>query len=67
MQIQNEIKNQKFFVIYANYESDFTGAFDVIACADTLPPEVLPDSVKVNITSGKYVTFLRAVKCHKQL
>ncbi|HHF2887240.1 GyrI-like domain-containing protein [Vibrio diabolicus] len=45
------------FGIYTNYESDFTGAFDVIACSDTLSPEMLPDSVKVHVTSGKYVTF----------
>ncbi|TOM26552.1 GyrI-like domain-containing protein, partial [Vibrio parahaemolyticus] len=47
----------KVFGIYTNYESDFTGAFDVIACSDTLSPEILSDSVKVNVTSGKYVTF----------
>ena len=47
----------RVFGIYTNYESDFTGAFDVIACSDMLSLEKLPDSVKVNVTSGKYVTF----------
>ena len=50
-------EKSKVFGIYTNYESDFTGAFDVIACSDTLSPEILSDSVKVNVTSGKYVTF----------
>ncbi|EHH2451576.1 effector binding domain-containing protein [Vibrio vulnificus] len=50
-------EKSKIYGLYTNYESDFTGAFDVIACSDTLSPEILPDSVKVNVTSGKYVTF----------
>ncbi|EJA3105388.1 effector binding domain-containing protein [Vibrio vulnificus] len=50
-------EKSKVYGLYTNYESDFTGAFDVIACSDTLSPEILPDSVKVNVTSGKYVTF----------
>ncbi|GEM77406.1 GyrI-like domain-containing protein [Vibrio sagamiensis] len=50
-------EKSKVFGIYTNYESDFTGVFDVIACSDTLSPEILPDSVKVNVISGKYVTF----------
>ncbi|WP_413284201.1 GyrI-like domain-containing protein [Vibrio sp. MA40-2] len=50
-------EKSKVFGIYTNYESDFRGAFDVIACSDTLSPEILPDSVKINVTSGKYVTF----------
>ncbi|BCK33303.1 hypothetical protein VCSRO96_3123 [Vibrio cholerae] len=50
-------EKSKVFGLYTNYESDFTGAFDVIACSDTLSPEILPDSVKVTVASGKYVTF----------
>ncbi|ASG09199.1 hypothetical protein CEQ50_16955 [Vibrio anguillarum] len=50
-------EKSKIYGLYTNYESDFTGAFDVIACSDTLSPEILPDAVKVNVTSGKYVTF----------
>lgn len=53
----NLTEKSNVFGIYTNYESDFKGAFDVIACSDTLSPETLPDSVKVNVTSGKYVTF----------
>ncbi len=43
--------------LYTNYESDFTGAFDVIACSDTLSAQLLSESVKTNVSSGKYVTF----------
>ena len=43
--------------LYTNYESDFTGAFDVVACSDTLLPELLIDSTKFKVASGKYVTF----------
>lgn len=50
-------EESKVFGLYTNYESDFTGAFDVIACSDTLSPEILPDSVQVTVASGKYVTF----------
>ncbi|ELU9851005.1 effector binding domain-containing protein [Vibrio cholerae] len=50
-------EESKVFGLYTNYESDFTGAFDVIACSDTLSPELLPDSVQVTVASGKYVTF----------
>lgn len=50
-------EKSKVYGLYTNYESNFTGAFDVIACSDTLSPEILPNSVKLNVTSGKYVTF----------
>lgn len=47
----------KVYGLYTNYESDFTGAFDVIACSDTLSPQLLAESVKTNVPYGKYVTF----------
>ncbi|CAM3226108.1 GyrI-like domain-containing protein [Vibrio neptunius] len=50
-------EKSKVYGVYTNYESDFSGAFEVIACSDTLSPERLSDSVKVKIASGKYVTF----------
>lgn len=50
-------EQSKVYGLYTNYESDFTGAFDVIACSDTLSPEILPDSVKIHVAAGKYVTF----------
>ncbi|MCD8521137.1 MAG: GyrI-like domain-containing protein [Saccharospirillaceae bacterium] len=50
-------ERSRVYGLYTHYESDFTGAFDVVACADTLSPEQLPNSVKFIIPSGKYVTF----------
>lgn len=47
----------KVYGLYTNYESDFTGAFDVIACSDTLSAQLLSESVKTKVSSGKYVTF----------
>ncbi len=40
-------KSAKIYGVYTNYESDCTGAFDVIASSDTLQLEELNDSVKV--------------------
>lgn len=53
-------EKSKVYGLYTNYESDFTGAFDVIVCSDTLSPEELANSVKVTIDSGKYMTFYAA-------
>ncbi|NAW91001.1 MULTISPECIES: GyrI-like domain-containing protein [unclassified Vibrio] len=50
-------EKSKVYGLYTNYESDFTGSFDVIACSDTLSPHLLSESVKANVSSGKYVTF----------
>lgn len=47
----------KVFGVYTNYESDHTGAFDVIACADTLAVNMLPGSVDTHIPSSKYLVF----------
>ncbi|WP_028781322.1 GyrI-like domain-containing protein [Shewanella sp. 38A_GOM-205m] len=50
-------EKSKVYGLYTNYESDVTGAFDVVACSDTLSSEVLPEAVNVKVASGKYVTF----------
>ncbi|PID42000.1 MAG: hypothetical protein CSB48_12065 [Proteobacteria bacterium] len=47
----------KIYGIYTNYESDCTGAFDVIASSDMLQLEELTDSVKVKVQSGQYLVF----------
>lgn len=47
----------KVYGVYTNYESDFTGLFDVVACSDTLTLENLKDASKVTIQSGKYLVF----------
>jgi predicted transcriptional regulator YdeE len=47
----------KVYGVYTNYESDHTGAFDVIACANTLSTDSLADSVDVQIEAGKYMIF----------
>ncbi len=50
-------ESSKVFGVYTNYESDHTGAFDVIACADTLSMSMLPGSVDTHIASSKYLVF----------
>ena len=47
----------KIYGIYTNYESDFSGAFDIIAGSDTFSSETLADAVKVKIAGGRYITF----------
>ena len=47
----------KVYGVYTNYESDYTGLFDVIACSDTLTLEDLKNSTRVTIQPGKYLTF----------
>ena len=44
----------KVFGLYTNYESDHTGAFDVVACSDRLNAENL-DSFHIH--SGSYLQF----------
>jgi predicted transcriptional regulator YdeE len=43
--------------VYTNYESDYTGPFDVVACSNMLTTETLKESTKISIRSGKYLTF----------
>ena len=41
--------------VYCNYESDFTGEFDVLAGSDVLENDVANDSV--TIQAGRYLVF----------
>ncbi|MCE0495452.1 GyrI-like domain-containing protein [Vibrio salinus] len=50
-------EKSKVYGVYTNYESDFSGAFDVIACSDTVLPEKVSDSVRAGVVSGQYVRF----------
>ncbi|PAJ72228.1 hypothetical protein CJF42_22400 [Pseudoalteromonas sp. NBT06-2] len=50
-------ENSQVYGLYTNYESDATGAFDVVACSDTLSPESLENSANFQISSGKYLKF----------
>lgn len=46
--------------VYTHYESDHTGAFDVIACADFLTPQDIPKeipAVQTVLPAGKYLVF----------
>lgn len=47
----------KVYGLYTNYESDSTGDFDVVACADTLTPEYLEGAIEFQISSGNYLKF----------
>ena len=47
----------RIFGLYTNYESDFTGAFDVIACSDTLSPKMISELIHIEVRSGKYLIF----------
>lgn len=49
--------DSKVYGLYTNYESDFTGEFDVIACANTLNDNDLDALVETEIQAGKYLTF----------
>ncbi len=43
--------------VYTNYETDWTGAFDVLVCSDTLQAGDFADSVKGKIEAGQYLVF----------
>ncbi len=49
--------DSKVYGVYTHYESDATGAFDVIACADTLQPSMFNDAIPLSIASGNYLKF----------
>ncbi|WP_210455167.1 GyrI-like domain-containing protein [Vibrio crassostreae] len=49
--------DSKVYGVYTNYESDFTGEFDVIACTNALTDNSLDNLVETNIEAGKYLTF----------
>lgn len=47
-------ENSRVFGLYTNYESDHTGAFDVVACTDLLDSQSI-DSFAIQ--AGNYVVF----------
>ena len=47
-------QSSRVFGLYTNYESDHTGAFDVVACSDVIDAQ---DLEKFQINSGKYLVF----------
>ncbi|PMM24812.1 GyrI-like domain-containing protein [Vibrio lentus] len=49
--------DSKVYGVYTNYQSDFTGEFDVVACTNALTDNNLADLVETNIEAGKYLTF----------
>ncbi|WP_333918615.1 GyrI-like domain-containing protein [Vibrio crassostreae] len=49
--------DSKVYGVYTNYQSDFTGEFDVIACTNALTDNSLDNLVETNIEASKYLTF----------
>ncbi|OED60175.1 hypothetical protein A165_24810 [Vibrio tasmaniensis ZS-17] len=49
--------DSKVFGVYTNYQSDFTGEFDVVACTNALTDNNLDALVETEIQAGKYLTF----------
>ena len=47
-------QNSRVFGLYTNYESDHTGAFDVVACSDIIDAQGLEE---FQIKSGRYLIF----------
>jgi len=43
--------------VYCNYESDFTGEFDVVAGSDMLESDVASDFDSITIQAGRYLVF----------
>lgn len=51
-------ENLSVYGVYTNYESDYTGEFDVFACTDNQPlADIAADTQKVHILAGNYLTF----------
>lgn len=48
-------RDANIFGVYSNYESDFTGEFDVLAGSDIFKSDIERDSV--TIQAGKYLVF----------
>ncbi len=46
----------KVYGVYTNYQSDFSGEFDVIACCDTLN-STDKDQISAHIATGNYLVF----------
>ncbi|WP_444931420.1 GyrI-like domain-containing protein [Microbulbifer sp. SSSA002] len=49
--------NPKVFGVYANYESDHSGFFDVYACSDSLSEDMSEAFKPIQIQSGQYLIF----------
>ncbi|WP_060982174.1 GyrI-like domain-containing protein [Vibrio splendidus] len=49
--------DSKVYGVYTNYQSDFTGEFDVIACTSALTDNNFDALVETEIEAGKYLTF----------
>ncbi|KAA8678389.1 GyrI-like domain-containing protein [Vibrio gigantis] len=49
--------DSKVYGVYTNYESDFTGDFDVIACTNVLTDTTIAQLIETKIEAGKYLTF----------
>lgn len=50
-------ENSQVYGLYTHYESDYSGEFDVIACADTLNAEMLDGATQHTVIAGNYVSF----------
>lgn len=50
-------EGSQVYGLYTHYESDHSGEFDVIACADTLNAENLEGAIKHTVAAGNYVSF----------
>lgn len=55
-QIPNQVKNSPVYGVYTNYQSDYTGDYDVIAGVKTTSSDVGSFS-SVNIAEGNYLLF----------
>jgi predicted transcriptional regulator YdeE len=56
--ITNKV-NANTIGLYTNYESDFTGEYDMLACCEVSACEQLPDGVTAEvIPAGKYARFI---------
>ncbi|MCG9577395.1 GyrI-like domain-containing protein [Vibrio tubiashii] len=47
----------RIYGVYTNYESDYNGKYDVIACSDFLNGETQETFVQTNIETGQYLVF----------
>ena len=50
-------EKSQVFGVYTNYQSDYTGEFDVLACSDEAAMAGLEQTSHVQIEAGKYLTF----------
>lgn len=51
--------NSKVYGLYSNYQSDFTGEFDITACATNISLADYKDLVTREIKPGSYLVFSR--------